>query len=885
MARGGSGFLLATVLFSSAAAFAFERSDPSRVHALLVSGGIRQSSNHVRFWGDISLAYNMLRSTGVPRENITILWSSGDPSRDLCLVGRSCEYCSRLPEKSSDFDRDGTDDIDGPATFENVAAAFSSLESRLADSDQLFVYFTDHGVKTSSDEDLRDGIAPHASFCLWDGARLTDSMLSYWCRHLPCPVVFAFQCCYSGGAIRDLLDADGTRFIATAGAYVATHAGDTAPAFDQWSYYFFSALRGSYPSSFAHPELDGRACDADADGDGLVSFREAAKFALLHRALLDVPQYAESWAGCGDVLFPVPVLTADELSDCEALHANDHFGFDQFRTPYLLTLGPGAHSARTGGGYECEREWIDIGAPEKMGTRDGKVLFFSRWDVNPAKADLGNRFDWCAPATEFFMPECNLTLSPRYSPWPQAGTELYAGTYSLTDGDGETLSVTVAPDGRAVMAGRSTETFVVPAADQEDELLLCADFGGGRIGLVGRRSPLAGGNGIAVRDPGVIATASVVRGKAGGRVLSDPPTGQVAFGENVRLTAQPEPGAVFVKWKVLDAEGRQLVADGSEFSPTLDYVYEAREDVFVTAEFVDCGTEPEKPVLSGPVETLSRLSVGVKVNALLSVQDAARPVRFASSVLPPGLRIDPETGRITGVPTRAWHGKLSVSATGLRDGRLKDGAVFEVDVDELPEWGQGDFFGVAYSDGADMRLGTASLNVGRTGRISGKFSIGGLTWRFAGTGYDERIRDSGREGLLASCSARSERGLERMTIRLSPSATSGDFVAALVEGGVSGVSVELRRNVWTDGWKVPLPRGWLDLSACAEGLSALITPVGRLLFVVSGTAAPSGPQSTFVFPNEQGDLLAYLTIPFAEESCVGPQVVNLTNLLNMKESE
>ena len=91
MARGGSGFLLATVLFSSAAAFAFERSDSSRVHALLVSGGIQQSSNHVRFWGDISLAYNMLRSTGVPRENITILWSSGDPSRDLCMVGRSCE--------------------------------------------------------------------------------------------------------------------------------------------------------------------------------------------------------------------------------------------------------------------------------------------------------------------------------------------------------------------------------------------------------------------------------------------------------------------------------------------------------------------------------------------------------------------------------------------------------------------------------------------------------------------------------------------------------------------------------------------------------------------------------------------------------------------------
>lgn len=885
MARGGSGVLLATVLFSSAAAFAFERSDPSRVHALLVSGGVRQSSNHVRFWGDIALAYDMLRSTGVPRENITVLWSSGDPSRDLCVVGRSCEYCSRLPEKSSDFDRDGTDDIDGPATFENVEAAFSSLESRLADSDQLFVYFTDHGVKTSSAEDLKDGIAPHASFCLWDGVRLTDSMLSYWCRRLPCPVVFAFECCYSGGAIRDLLDADGTRFIATAGAYAVSHAGDTAPEYDQWSYHFLSALRGFYPSSFAHPEQDGRPCDADADGDGLVSFREAAKFALLHRALFDVPQYAESWAGCGDVLFPVPVLTADELADCEALHADDHFGFDQFRTPYLLTLGPGAHSVRTAGGYECEREWIDIRAPERMGTPDGKVRFFSRWDVKPAKANLGVRFDPSDPATELFMPSHDLTLTPCYSSWPKTGTELYAGTYSLTDGDGGTFSVTVTPDGRAVMAGRSTETFVVPAADQEDELLLCADFGGGRIGLVGRRSPLAGGNGIAVRDPGVIATASVVRGKAGGRVLSDPPTGQVAFGEKVRLTAQPEPGAVFVKWKVLDAEGRQLVADGSEFSPTLDYVYEEREDVFVTAEFADCGTEPEKPVLSGPVETLSRLCVGVKVDALLSVQDAARPVRFASSVLPPGLRIDSETGRITGVPTRAWHGKLSVSATSLRDGLLKDGEVFEVDVTDLPEWGQGEFSGVAYSNGDEACFGSVSLNFGKTGRFSGKFSIGGRIWPFAGVGYDEWIRDSAQEKLILSCPVRSERGCERMVVKVSPSATQSDLAAAFAEGGLPNVSVELRRNVWTGGRKVSLPRERLDLSGFADGLSALVAPSGRLLVFASGATGVRGLSSTLVFPDEQGDLCAYLTIASAEEACFGPQIVNLTNLTNGRGDE
>ena len=302
--------------------------DASNCYALLVSGGYDESNNHGRYWNDICFAYNVLRQHyKLPRANIKVLWASGNPGKDLCWKNKPCgNLCNQwgfYDTNLSDFDEDGNSDINGAATCQNVVSAFQEYGNKLKSTDQLFVFVTDHGRDISNanwDEP--------AAICLWYDY-ITDVELAEATKSIKCPVMFALETCYSGGMREEIRLSSKNRMIATADGYDSSTSGNVS--FDIWTYNFLSALCGYYPKGYYPKVKDskeenekwlsatidvrdtGDVCNADRDGDGKVSFYEAAVFAIENNPrtaanrntgwAIDDPKYSESTANLGKKLF------------------------------------------------------------------------------------------------------------------------------------------------------------------------------------------------------------------------------------------------------------------------------------------------------------------------------------------------------------------------------------------------------------------------------------------------------------------------------------------------------------------------------------------------------------------------------------------------------
>ena len=294
--------------------------DGSKCHCLIISGGCDFYNNHVRYWNDVCFAYNtMVKRYGIPRANVKVLWASGNPDKDLCYKGstwcyNNCnQYISLYPDAElSDFDRDGKNDISGAATRSNLEAAFAQYASSLQATDQLFVFITDHGgyyPETAGPA----GKNRQATICLWgENESVSDVELASMTASIKSPIIFAVETCYGGGLKEELLRSSKNRIVITADDYDQSDAGNLS--MDVWAYNFFSALCGFYPHGTYNTRLQGAAeidvryvgevCRSDYDGDGKVSFYEAAQFAYNNNPIAsDIPQYDESTANLGKKLF------------------------------------------------------------------------------------------------------------------------------------------------------------------------------------------------------------------------------------------------------------------------------------------------------------------------------------------------------------------------------------------------------------------------------------------------------------------------------------------------------------------------------------------------------------------------------------------------------
>ena len=254
--------------------------------ALIISGGQTTNANADRFWRDCAFLYDTLvHKYGYSKENVVVLIADGtNPAIDHLNFNYvpPDSYWASTP---LDFDDDGEGDVDGDATAASVSNAFSDLRSQLTAQDRLLVFLTDHGGPTAG------GGEWDVELCLWNNERFRDRDLKALTEDLPCPVVFAMEQCYSGGFADDL-DQPNRIFVSAAARDSVSRAEPYPFFYDQWCLDWIAALRGCFPSNHV-PWADGAACNADYNGDGYVSFREAAVFADAHNTVDDTPQYQE----------------------------------------------------------------------------------------------------------------------------------------------------------------------------------------------------------------------------------------------------------------------------------------------------------------------------------------------------------------------------------------------------------------------------------------------------------------------------------------------------------------------------------------------------------------------------------------------------------------
>lgn len=344
--------------------------DATRCHALLICGGCDVNNNHGRYWNEICYAYNVLvKSYGLPRENIKVFWAGGNPELDLCRNGncvqQTCKYFQYETSNLSDFDLDGNNDINGAATLANVRAALNDYKQRLSKEDQLFVFCSDHGGTWLSGKKNDP-----ATVCLWGDDELRDEELARLTQEIACPVMFALKTCFSGGMVEEVVSSAENRVIAVADGYDPSMGGARMGA---WTYYFFGALCGRYPAGRGYDSdlyIDNRTgriftyepegmdprhvnepCEgADLDGDGRISFTEAALFAEKMNPWtaenghsgeeLDTPTHQESRgsAGIGRKLFMT------QYADAPAVVVQERVATPRFVTasgafaPYLVEV-------------------------------------------------------------------------------------------------------------------------------------------------------------------------------------------------------------------------------------------------------------------------------------------------------------------------------------------------------------------------------------------------------------------------------------------------------------------------------------------------------------------------------------------------------------------
>lgn len=246
--------------------------------ALIISGGGDPAHNYARYWNDCAFIYRALvQYYGYPDDHIRVLISDGtDPAIDR----------NDGTSSPTDLDGDGDVDTDSPATLGDIRQVFGELASTLTPDDQLFIYTTDHGVLLSGDR--------RCALVAWTGQLLTDDQMAACVAALPCAsITCCFEQCYSGGMIDDLA-ADG-RVIATACNFnEVSYPMPPDYTFDSFVYHWTSVVARQNP--------DGDPVDSDANGDGVVSMREAFLYAQANDHVGETPQYSSTPSDLGDRL-------------------------------------------------------------------------------------------------------------------------------------------------------------------------------------------------------------------------------------------------------------------------------------------------------------------------------------------------------------------------------------------------------------------------------------------------------------------------------------------------------------------------------------------------------------------------------------------------------
>ena len=209
--------LLIVVAFTFGSAYAGWHPYGER-YAIIVMGGHEDPGSQLYrwYWGDTGGMYRELISYGFAGENIQFL-SYGDSANAH------------------------PDWVDGTSTIANVRAAYNWAQSQCSAEDLLYIYWVDHGSRTS--------------FLLYDG-NITHAELGTLMQPIGAKqIIGAYNPCYSGAVIDD---------ISRIGVITVTSQDPDHPNSWGWAGQWRKALRGGSPED-----------PTDTNGDGYISMTEA----------------------------------------------------------------------------------------------------------------------------------------------------------------------------------------------------------------------------------------------------------------------------------------------------------------------------------------------------------------------------------------------------------------------------------------------------------------------------------------------------------------------------------------------------------------------------------------------------------------------------------
>ena len=196
----------------STAAFARDaQSPPGTVHALLINGGDRPTSNYLSHLHHLEDMVHVLRGRGVAPEHIHVFSADGeDPSADLTtrdsppadfwlLEGTSLD--SRLRPQARLVNTYWAGVTLHPARQAALREWFEAARTRIVPGDRLLIFVTDHGTGDRDDPE-------NSAISLW-GEKLTVRELKALLARLPAgiQVVMVMSQCYSGAFANLISDA------------------------------------------------------------------------------------------------------------------------------------------------------------------------------------------------------------------------------------------------------------------------------------------------------------------------------------------------------------------------------------------------------------------------------------------------------------------------------------------------------------------------------------------------------------------------------------------------------------------------------------------------------------------------------------------------------
>jgi len=270
-------------------------------YAVLFSGGINAGNNHTRYWNDLKFMYStLINKYGFTDDTIYVLYANG--------TGKDADMT-----------------VDFSATQANLESVFDTLKGISDKNDKIFVFMTNHGggffaadphphwyggqrdtgadegaesiseatfgIDFDGDGTANDTVTWDEELHAWGGHIYDDAFVDMFNEDLDYKeLVVVMEQCFSAGLIFDMAQGgDGRVLMAAAGQLEPSWAMPPDYTYDEFSYWFTSAINWAEP--------DGTAVDADTNDDESVSMVEAFNFARSNDTRPETPWYEDSGEG------------------------------------------------------------------------------------------------------------------------------------------------------------------------------------------------------------------------------------------------------------------------------------------------------------------------------------------------------------------------------------------------------------------------------------------------------------------------------------------------------------------------------------------------------------------------------------------------------------